>query len=155
VIRQYAGDAVVAIFGIPVARTTDAEIDRDARNAVACALAMESALAKLNLQWKAQGRPTTGMRIGIYTGPVVTGTLGSVEHSEYVVAGDTMNTASRLESFDKTLFAPDPDDGPARILIGEPTLRRLASEFRTEPVGEVTLKGKEQRVSIYRVISQG
>lgn len=153
VIRQYAGDAVVAIFGIPVARGTEIEIDRDARNAVACALAMEAALANLNRQWKAQGRPTTGMRIGIYTGPVISGTLGGVEHSEYVVVGDTVNTASRLESFDKTFFAPDPEHQPARILIGEPTLARVGREFATERVGEVTLKGKEQPVRIYRVIN--
>jgi adenylate cyclase len=86
---------------------------------------------------------------------VISGTLGGVEHSEYVVVGDTVNTASRLESFDKTFFAPDPEHQPARILIGEPTLARVGREFATERVGEVTLKGKEQRVKIYRVINPG
>ena len=101
VIRQYAGDAIVAIFGIPVPRQTEAEIDQDARNAVHCALAMETALRELNRRWRSESRPTTGMRVGIFTGPVVAGTLGSAERSEYVVVGDTVNTASRLESFDK------------------------------------------------------
>jgi hypothetical protein len=69
-----------------------------------------------------------------------------------VVVGDTVNTASRLESFDKELFAPDADTRPARILIGEPTLVRLDARFETERVGEVSLKGKENRISIHRVI---
>jgi adenylate cyclase len=152
VIRQYAGDAVVAIFGIPVPRQTDAAVDQDARNAVACALAMETALRELNQRWRSESRPTTGMRVGIFTGPVIVGTLGSGERSEYVVVGDTVNTASRLESFDKALFAPDADTKPARILIGESTLDRLGSNFETERVDEVSLKGKQHRVSIYRVM---
>ncbi|HSF01683.1 MAG TPA: adenylate/guanylate cyclase domain-containing protein [Solirubrobacterales bacterium] len=154
VIRQYAGDSVVAVFGIPVPRRTDAEIAQDARNAVECALAMEASLRELNRRWKAEGRQTTGMRVGILTGPVVAGTLGSAERSEYVVVGDTMNTASRLESFDKAVLAPDVDSRPCRILIGEPTLERLGGLFETEYVGEVSLKGKEHRVSVHRVIGR-
>lgn len=152
VIRQYAGDAVVAVFGVPVPRQNDAEIAQDARSAVTCALAMETALGELNRRWKAESRPTTGMRVGIFTGPVISGTLGSAQRSEYVVVGDTVNTASRLESLDKTLFAPDVDGRPIRILIGEPTLERLGGGFVTERVGEVSLKGKEHLVSIHRVI---
>ena len=152
VIRQYAGDAIVAMFGIPVPRQTQAEIDQDARNAVHCALAMETALRELNRRWRSEGRHTTGMRVGIFTGPVVAGTLGSAERSEYVAVGDTVNTASRLESFDKELLAPDADTRPVRILIGEPTFERLGAGFETERVGDVSLKGKEHRVSVYRVI---
>jgi adenylate cyclase len=154
VVRQYAGDAIVAMFGIPVPRQTQSEIDQDARNAVQCALAMETALRELNRRWRLQGRPTAGMRIGIFTGAVVSGTLGNVERSEYVVVGDTVNTASRLESYDKELFAPDADARPSRILIGEPTLVRLDGRFETERVGDVTLKGKENRISVYRVIGR-
>lgn len=152
VIRQYAGDAIVALFGVPVPRQGDAEISQDAANAIRCALAMETTLLRLNRRWQAEGRPTAGMRIGILTGPVVAGTLGSAERSEYVVVGDTMNTASRLESFDKTVYPPDPLTRPCRILVGEPTLGRLAGEFETEWVGDVTLKGKTQPVGIYRVV---
>jgi adenylate cyclase len=154
VIRQYAGDAIIAIFGIPVPRRTQVEIDQDARNAVRCALAMETALRELNRRWRSEGRPTTGMRVGIFTGPVVAGMLGGAEHSEYVAVGDTMNTASRLESFDKELFAPDVDARPVRILIGEPTFNRLGAGFETERVGDVSLKGKEHTVSVYRVIGR-
>ncbi len=154
VIRQYAGDSVVAIFGVPVARRNEAEIAQDAVNAVNCALAMETALRELNRRWRSEHRPTTGMRVGIFTGPVVAGTLGSAERSEYVVVGDTVNTASRLESFDKSLFAPDPDVSPSRILVGETTQRYLGDQFETERVGDFSLKGKEHTVGIYRVIGR-
>ena len=154
VIRQYAGDSIVAVFGVPVARRTEAEIARDARGAVECALAMETALRELNQRWRAEGKPVSGMRVGIFTGPVVAGTLGSAERSEYVVVGDTMNTASRLESFDKEYFAPDPETRPCRTIIGESTLACLGEEFETARVGEVSLKGKEQRVGIYRLIGR-
>jgi adenylate cyclase len=154
VIRQYAGDSIVVIFGVPVARRSDAEISHDAVNAVTCALAMEATLLELNHRWLAENRPTTGMRVGIFTGPVVAGTLGSVVRSEYVVVGDPVNTASRLESFDKDLFAPDPLSTPSRILIGETTLVRLGDRFVTERVGDVSLKGKERTVGIYRVIGR-
>jgi adenylate cyclase len=154
VIRQYAGDSVVAVFGIPVPRRTDAAIAQDAEAAVDCALGMESALRELNTRWRAEGRQPTGMRVGIFTGPVVAGTLGSAERSEYVVVGDTMNTASRLESFDKTVLAPDVDARPCRILIGESTLERVGDVFETALVGEASLKGKEQLVKIYQVIGR-
>jgi adenylate cyclase len=154
VIRQYAGDSVVALFGVPVPRLSEAETDRDAVSAVECALSMGEALRELNNQWRAEQRPTTGMRVGILTGPVVSGTIGSADRSEYVVVGDTMNTAARLESFDKDLFTPDPEGNPCRILIGEPTRARLGRAFETEWVGDVSLKGKAQLVGVYRVIGR-
>jgi len=111
-------------------------------------------LNELNMRWRLEGRTTAGARIGILTGPAVTGTLGSAERAEYVVEGDTVNTGSRLESFNKELFAPDPDTRPVRVLIGETTLVRLGGRFETERVGEVSLRGKSQQVSVYRVIGR-
>jgi adenylate cyclase len=150
-VRQYAGDSIVAFFGVPVPRTTDAEIAADAVNAVSCALDMEATLRGLNARWRAEGRPPTAMRVGIYTGPVVAGSLGSTERIEYVVVGDAVNPASRLEAFDKSLFAPDAAGSPCRILIGEPTLGCLGDRFLTERIGEVAVKGRAARVGIYRV----
>ena len=154
VIRQYAGDSVVVLFGVPIARRSDAEVAQDAVNAAACALAMATALEALNERWRKEHRPLTGMRIGIFTGPAVAGTLGSAERSEYVVVGDTMNTAARLESFDKELFAPDPETNPCRILIGETTVRCLGNWFLTERIGDVSLKGKAHTVGVYRLIGR-
>jgi adenylate cyclase len=152
VIEQYTGDAIVAVFGVPIARKDEEEISQDAINAVNCALAMETTLRDLNRQWLARNRPTTAMRIGIYTGPMVAGSLGSSERLEYVVIGDAVNVASRLESFDKELFPLSLDGRPCRILIGEATLCRLSERFDTERVGEVSLKGKEEKISVYRVV---
>jgi adenylate cyclase len=153
VIEQYSGDAIVAVFGVPIARKNEAEINQDAINAVSCALAMEAVLRDLNRRWNEQNQPTTGMRIGIYTGPMVAGSLGGADRLEYVVIGDTVNIASRLESFDKDLFART-FASPCRILIGEATLGRLGQRFLTERVGEVLLKGKEEKISVYRVVGQ-
>jgi adenylate cyclase len=152
VVEQYTGDAIVAVFGVPIARKDEEEISQDAINAVNCALAMETTLRDLNRQWLARNRPTTAMRIGIYTGPMVAGSLGSSERLEYVVIGDAVNVASRLESFDKELFPLSLDGRPCRILIGEATLCRLSKRFDTERVGEVSLKGKEEKISVYRVV---
>lgn len=154
VIRQYAGDAIVVVFGSPVPRTTEQEIADDAVRAVRCALAMDATLRKLNERWQAEHRPLTGMRVGIFTGPVVSGSVGSAERSEYVVVGDTMNTASRLESSYKELFAPDAVTAPCRIFIGESTFQLVAGQFETEEVGDVSLKGKEHTVSVYRVLGE-
>ena len=154
VIRQYAGDSIVALFGVPVPRRTEAEIARDAVNAVRCALALERRLLELNQAWLAAGRPVTGMRVGIVTGEAVSGTLGSTDRWEYVVVGDTLNTASRLESFDKNVHPPEPLVRPCRTLIGDSTHAYVADVFDTELVAEARLKGKEQLVAIYRVLGE-
>jgi adenylate cyclase len=151
VVEQYTGDAIVAIFGVPIARKNEEEISQDAINAVSCALAMETVLRDLNRRWLEQNRPTTAMRMGIYTGPMVAGSLGGADRLEYVVIGDTVNIASRLESFDKDLFARSLAS-PCRILIGEATLSRLGQRFLTEKVGQVSLKGKEEKIHVYRVV---
>jgi adenylate cyclase len=129
------------------------EIRQDALHAVQCALAMKRDLVQLNRRWSAQQLPMIGMRIGIFTGPVVVGSQGSLQRLEYNVHGDTVNTASRLESFAKESFDPDFLHDPCRILIGETTLQYLDDRFETQWVGEVRLKGKEQKVPVYRVMS--
>ncbi|MDQ2697113.1 MAG: adenylate/guanylate cyclase domain-containing protein, partial [Pseudomonadota bacterium] len=154
VINKYIGDAIMAIFGVPIARTTDEEIAADARNAVDCALAMGEALERLNAHWQAQGLPQIGMRVGIHTGPLVAGSLGGEQHLEYTVIGDTVNTASRLESFDKSYADPEVAGGACRILIGETTCRLLGTQFRTKPVARVALRGRKEPLSVYGVVGR-
>lgn len=154
VINKYIGDSIMAVFGVPLARKSEAEISRDAVNAVNCALSMGRTLTQLNSRWGEQHLPTIGMRIGIFTGPVVAGSLGSAQRLEYAVVGDTVNTASRLESFDKDLIDPDLIDSPCRILIGEATLRYLGHQFQVKRVGEATLKGKDEKITIYSVVGR-
>ncbi|MBI3988965.1 MAG: adenylate/guanylate cyclase domain-containing protein [candidate division NC10 bacterium] len=155
VINKYIGDSIMAIFGVPLARKSEAGISLDAVNTVNCALAMERILIQLNNRWREQQLPTAKMRIGIFTGPLVAGSLGSAQRLEYTVVGDTVNIASRLESFEKTLFVPDGLDSPCRILIGEATLCHLGHQFQTQRVGEVSLKGKGEKITIYRVVGRG
>jgi adenylate cyclase len=95
--------------------------------------------------------PLVGMRIGIFTGPMVAGTIGDAQRLEYNVHGDTVNTAARLESFDKANFAPEYLTTPCRILVGEVTAAHLGDGFELERVGEELLKGKAQPVGIFRV----
>ena len=112
---------------------------------------MRDALIAHNRVLTERGEPLIGMRIGILTGPMVAGTLGSDERVEYNVHGDTVNTAARLEAFEKDTFAPNYLEDPCRILIGEATMALVEDLFVLEPVGAVSLKGKARKVGVYQV----
>lgn len=151
IVLRFIGDGILAVFGVPVARTTEAGIDHDALQAVRCALAMEHALERLNQRWRTEGLPPVCIRVGIVTGPMVAGSLGGLRHMEYSLIGDTVNTAARLEAYAKQVTAA----GPCRILVGESTWSRVAGAFTAELVGEIELKGKQNRVRVYRVLGDG
>jgi class 3 adenylate cyclase len=123
-------------------------------NAANCALAMEKEIRRINSLWQQQNLPVANMRIGISTGEVVAGSLGSTQRLKYTTIGDTINVASRLESFDGDNFHFDPISSPCRILIGEATLRFLNDQFRIEKFGVLTLKGKEQKIAAYRLLGR-
>ena len=154
IVDEYAGDGLKADFGVPLARMTEAEIRQDAVNAVNCALAMEREMKRLNILWEERSLPTVRMRVGIFTGPVVAGSLGSSQRLKYTTIGDTVNIASRLERFGKDLVGHGFTNSPCCILIGESTLRYLGNQFKTERVGEVSLKGKTEKITTYCLISQ-
>ena len=149
VIEKFTGDGITALFGVPLARADDAQFWDDARNAVNCALAMRTGLSGLNSKWQSDGQPRIGIRIGINTGPLVVGSLGSADRMQYTAIGDTVNTAARLESLGKEA-APIDNDCP--ILIGEPTAKYIASEFELRFLGPFSLKGKDQVVPVYQVV---
>ncbi|HYG90232.1 MAG TPA: adenylate/guanylate cyclase domain-containing protein [Azospirillum sp.] len=150
VVLRFIGDAVLAVFGAPVARTTQAQIDADAERAVRCAMQMGRELVTLNQQWQAEGLPAVGIRIGLHTGPLVAGSLGGLRHMEYSLLGDTANTAARLESHGKTVAMRT--SRHCRIIIGDPTWRAVEGKIRVLPVGEVSLKGKKNTVRIWLII---
>lgn len=153
-VNKYIGDAIMAIFGVPVPRTTPGQIAQDAQNAVRCALAMAREMELLNKLWQQREMPLCSTRIGIHTGPLVAGTLGSSERHEYTVIGDTVNTASRLESFGKDSPDPNLSDDNCRILISEATRLYLSDDFNLLPVGAINLKGKSEKVTVWRVVSE-
>jgi adenylate cyclase len=156
VVEKYIGDAIMAVFGVPIARATQEEIRQDAKNAVRCALAMRTRLDQLNTQWVERGLPLSGMRIGIHTGPLVAGSLGSAERQEYTVIGDSVNTASRLESFDKDWSDPETTEKESRcrILISEGTHLFISGDFQTKRVGTMSLKNKQEPVTVYQLLSE-
>ncbi|MFN4278780.1 CHASE2 domain-containing protein [Thermosynechococcus sp.] len=147
VINKFTGDGIMAVFGVPIKRTSREGIAIDARNAVDCALALGELLAELNREWAAQGLPQVMMRAGIYTGPIVVGSLGSKNRLEYGVIGDSVNTASRLESVDKHR-----QPSLCRILVAQETLEYLGDRYEVEAWGPLELKGKERKIQVFRIL---
>ena len=137
VVDKYIGDAIMAVFGAPVPRADDA------LRSVRAAVRMREALAILNTQLAERGTPELRIGIGIHTGEVVAGNIGSEERMEYTVIGDSVNLASRLESATK--------DYNAGILISEQTHALVADAVVAEPRGEIHVKGREQPIRIFEV----
>ena len=154
IVNDFLGDGIMASFGVPVPSTSEADIRRDAVNAVECALAMGEALEQLNAAWRERGQPTARMRVGILTGPAVVGHIGSERRMKYAAVGNTVNTAARLESFDKEPFELEPEQSTVRILIGQATADRVGDRFVTRCLGEHVLKGKGEAITIHRVLGR-
>lgn len=149
VVNKYIGDAIMAVFGMPSSLTTE-NVAIEAQRAVSCALAMRDAISTLNQDFIEHGLPPVGIRIGIFTGEVAAGTLGSSERLEYTVIGDTVNTAARLEEI-RDLEDSSALDQACRILIGETTLRHLDTHYHTQFVRHILLKGKKQSVAVFKL----
>ncbi len=146
IVDKFIGDSIMALYGVPIPRTTPEAIALDAQNAVQSALEMAAKLDALNQHWQAQGLPTVSMRIGIATGAVITGSLGGCQKLEYTALGDCVNVASRLEGFDKQF-----ESGTTRILISQTTYQHLNDRFPTRFVDRVHLKGRDEITDVYQV----
>jgi CHASE2 domain-containing sensor protein/class 3 adenylate cyclase len=149
IINKFTGDGFMAVFGVPTRRLDSREVDEDARAAVDCALAISDALEKMNRDWQRRGLPVIQMRLGIFTGPAVAGSLGGKDRLEYGIIGDSVNIAARLESCEKHRQPTN-----CRILIGKETLVHLREQFEVESWGLLPLKGKQQMVDVYRVVGR-
>ncbi|MEB3277624.1 MAG: adenylate/guanylate cyclase domain-containing protein [Lyngbya sp.] len=147
IINKFTGDGIMAAFGVPMARVNENQIARDAYAAVSCALEMGEQLQRLNQEWQPRGLPVIQMRVGIFTGPLVAGSLGGRDRLEYGLLGDSVNIASRLESCQK-----ERQSSVCRILIAYQTLQYIQDKFEVEAWGLMPLKGKQQMVDVYRVI---
>jgi len=154
VVDDYYGDMIKAGFGVFTAEQTEEDKQRDAKHAVDCAMAMEQEMIRLNTAWQQQGLPTVRMRVGINTGPVVAGSLGSAQRLKFTTIGDSVNIAARLESFQKDSLEMWAKEDVCRILIGEATKQYLGDhQWTLKDVGMVTLKGKSSGLPVYRVFS--
>jgi len=150
VVDDYFGDGIKANFGVPFARDSSEEVATDARRAATCALEMGATLARINASYRERGLPTVAMRIGINTGAVVAGSLGSADRLKYTVVGDAVVVAQRLEALD---VEHDFDASPCRVLVSEETARHLGDAYRLESLGARALKGKDEQVGVYRLLA--
>ncbi len=143
VIDKYIGDAIMALFGAPVAAP-----DAPAR-AVAAARDMARALESLNAELRNEGKPALAFGVGINTAQVVAGNMGSKTRLNYTVIGDGVNLASRLEGLTKDPAYATP------IIVGEATLAGITPRPFARELGEVKVKGKAQPVKIFALSPKG
>lgn len=139
VIDEILGDGILAFFGAPEPRD-----DHPAR-AVACALAMQAAMSEINAENEAEGLPRLTMGIGVNTGPVVVGNIGSERRTKYSVVGSDVNFASRMEAFALA----------GQVLISAATYSRVRDLVEVDGVLEVEMKGVPGRATLYDVRSIG
>ncbi len=134
---EFLGDAILAVFGAPAA------MDDHPERAVRCALGMQRALERLNAE-PVRDAPELAMRIGVHTGTVVAGNVGSATRLKYTVIGDAVNVAARLESLNKELGTD--------ILVSGATLARVPEGVaRATDHGEIVVKGRTEPVRVYAI----
>jgi adenylate cyclase len=146
VVTRFVGDQIMAVFGVPVPRKDTAQVRADACAAVASAVAIRDRLDRLREELAAEDLPAIRVRIGINSGRVTQGAVGSSSRFEFSVFGDAVNTAARLES-----VATEDDGVSARILVSESTHALCGDRFRSEPLGAFPLKGETHAVAIHRI----
>jgi adenylate cyclase len=132
---KFMGDALMALWGAPIARIDDPD------RATRAAIAMQQALRQLNVRWQAQGRPALAVGIGLNAGEVFAGNIGSERRLEYTVIGDAVNVAARLCA----------QAGPGEILIAEPLHAILSQPPPVSSLTPVPLRGKSRPVPVYRI----
>jgi class 3 adenylate cyclase/ActR/RegA family two-component response regulator len=138
-VMQFVGDAVMAVFGAPV------PIEDHAGKAVEAALAMHGAQAKVNARWREEDLPVFGLGIGITTGPVAAALLGSEEHLEYTLVGDTVNLAQRLQQWAE----------PGETVLSEATYGAMAGPPLAQHLPPALVKGRGAPVGAWRLAAAG
>ena len=137
-IDKFVGDMVMALFGAPVDDPDHAD------HAVATAVEMVRALEVLNARWLQEGRPALGIGIGVNSGEMIAGNIGSASIRSYTVIGDAVNLGARLESLNK--------EHGTTIIISAATVARLKTPPPMRPLGSVVVKGKSVAVDIFEVL---
>ncbi|MEK6336972.1 MAG: adenylate/guanylate cyclase domain-containing protein [Acidobacteriota bacterium] len=132
---KYLGDGLMALFGAPTVTP------KDANNALSAAVAMQRRMIGINVELIEEGFPEIGIGIGLHTGEVTVGYIGSERRSEYTAIGDPVNTASRLESNAKA----------GQILVSEVTAKAAHSRYQLTPRKPISVKNREQPVPLFEV----
>jgi adenylate cyclase len=135
-INKYGGDSLLAVFGTPLNPADD-----HARRALAAALDLPAALERFNADQRRRAEPTIEIGIGVATGPILAGNVGSDDRLEYTVIGDAVNVASRLQAMTREL--------DATILVADGTARAIADGHALEQVGQLPIRGKHEPVVVY------
>ena len=138
ILDKYIGDAIMALFGTPFPG------ERDADNAVRTANQMMSVLAQLNERRRARNKAAIDIGIGISTGELVAGNIGSPKRMDYTVIGDTVNLAARLESATKYYGVP--------VLLSDFTVASLVDDWRLREVDLIRVKGRGEAVAVYECL---
>ena len=136
---KYEGDAIMAVFGAPV------ELKEHADLACHSALQMQKQLGLLNNYWQKIDRPLLSVRIGINSGEMIVGNMGSETRFDYTVVGDAVNLSSRLENANRVYNTG--------IIIGEQTYDIIHENFITRPLDLLRVKGKNKPVRVYELIA--
>ena len=137
-VDKFVGDMVMALFGAPVDDPAHGE------HAVAAAVEMVEVLGQLNRKWQREGKVQFDIGIGVNSGEMIAGNIGSSSIMSYTVIGDNVNLGSRLESLNK--------DFKTRIIISDATRTRLQGNYTVRSLGDVTVKGKTRAVGIFEVV---
>ncbi len=142
-IDKFMGDSVMAYWGAPEKQKNRAE------RACRAALAIAVAIRENNKAREAEGKRAIGIRIGIHSGRVTVGNIGTPDHLNYTIIGDAVNVGSRLEQLGKELYPPGTD---VAIQISGDTLQDIGDAFETESAGRFELKGRTGEVEVYRLL---
>lgn len=137
---KYVGDAIMAVYGAPLMQ------EDHINKACLTALDMMERLNSIRQEWKGKGLPILNIGIGINTGNMVVGNVGSEQKYEYTVIGDNVNLASRLEDLNK-LYGTN-------IIVSERVYRQIGEEFFCRELDIVQVKGKTKPVAIYELIDR-
>jgi adenylate cyclase len=147
IISKFEGDSILAFFGILPQPLSAQE---SAYQACRTALAMLAAIGHLNERRAKRGEPPLIAGIGVNTGPVTAGALGSADRLHYTIIGDTVNTAARLESLARQFGASSSAVISQHVLFA---LQERRHEFELEPMGTHNIKGKVEQLIVYHLYS--